>query len=254
MKQLIREFVLSQGADDVGFAAAADYKSKLSPRLTDIFPGVKSLVVIAYRELSTCESGSPQISMNGRLDLMEFSRSMNYKVARFVEAKCSGKAMTVPVSYPLKMDKDTKGAVGEVSMRHAALAAGLGAFGRNNLILHPELGSRVIFTSVLTDLEIESDPQVQESPCDNCMRCVKDCPASALDEEGKTHVMKCLKNSQPYGIGGAIKFGMEYSQAEAEKQQQMLMDPHFWTLYQASFIGFQYFCWNCMKSCPAGKR
>jgi epoxyqueuosine reductase len=253
MKQMIREFALAQGADDVGFAAAADYDSPLSPALDSIFPGVKSLIVLAYRELATCESESPQIAMNGRMDLMEFSRSLNYKVARFVQAKCNGKAMTVPISYPLKMDRETGGTVGEVSMRHAALAAGLGTFGRNNLILHPELGSRVLFTAIPTDLAIESDPRVTESACDDCRLCVEACPAGALDDEGKTHVMKCLKNSQPYGIGGAIKFSMKYAEATTEQKKEMLFDPHFWTLYQAGFIGFQYFCWNCMKECPVGQ-
>jgi epoxyqueuosine reductase QueG len=253
MKEKIREFALAQGADYVGFAAAADYDSPLSQPLEAIFPGVKSLTVLAYRELATCESDSPQIAMNGRLDLMEFSRSTNYKVARFIQAQCGGKGMTVPISYPMKMDAQTKGTVGEVSMRHAALAAGLGTFGRNNLILHPELGSRVLFTAVLSDLELDSDPRVTESACDDCRLCVEACPVNALDEEGKTEVFQCLKNSQPYGIGGAIKFGMKYDKASPEGKKEMLFDPHFWTLYQAGFIGFQYFCWNCMKECPAGQ-
>ena len=253
MKEKIREFALAVGADDVGFAAAADYDSPMSPALDSIFPGVKSLIVIAYRELATCESESLQVAMNGRLDLMEFSRSISYQVGRFVQSKCGAKAMTVPISYPLQMTRETGGAVGEVSLRHAALAAGLGTFGRNNLILHPKLGSRVLFTAILSDLEFESDPHVEESLCDDCQLCVQACPASALDDEGKTHVMKCIKNSQPYGIGGAIKFGMKYAEAVPDEKKEMLSDPHFWKLYQASMIGFQYFCWNCMKECPVGQ-
>jgi epoxyqueuosine reductase QueG len=253
MKEMIREFAMAQGADDVGFAAAADYDSPMSAALESIFPGVKSLIVLAYRELSTCESDSPQIAMNGRMDLMEFSRSLNYKVARFVETRCNARAMTVPISYPLKMDAKTKGAVGEVSLRHAALAAGLGTFGRHNLIIHPEMGTRVLFTAIPTDLELDADPRPTENLCDDCRLCVEACPGSALDDEGKTHVMKCLRNSQPYGIGGTIKFELEYAEASPERKKEMLMDPHFWTLYQAGFIGFQYFCWNCMKACPAGR-
>jgi epoxyqueuosine reductase QueG len=44
--------------------------------------------------------------------------------------------------------------VGEVSLRHAAISAGLGAFGQHNLVAHPKFGTRVIFAAVLTKLEI----------------------------------------------------------------------------------------------------
>ncbi|HBH12448.1 MAG TPA: 4Fe-4S ferredoxin, partial [Clostridiales bacterium] len=28
---------------------------------------------------------------------------------------------------------------------------------------------------------------------------------------------------------------------------------HYWKLYQTGFIGFQYFCFECYKSCPIGQ-
>ncbi len=253
MKEKIRKYVLAEGGDDVGFVAAADYDSPLSPALESILPGVKSLVVIAYRELSSCESDNKEIAMNGRLDVMEFSRSLNYKVARFIEKEFGGKTMTVPISYPMKMEAETKGSVGEVSLRHAAVAAGLGAWGRHNIVIHPEMGTRMVFTAVLTQLELDSDAVVTDDLCIECDLCVESCPANALDVEGKTHVGRCLSNSQPYGIGGAIRFGMKLIDAEPEQKKAMLADPHFWKLYQAGFIGFQYQCFNCMAVCPVGQ-
>lgn len=253
MKERIRDFVLGLDVDDVGFASAADYQSVMSPALDSIMPGVKSLVVMAMGELSTCESDNMHLAMSGRLDLMSFSRSVNYRVARFIERETGKKAMTAPVSYPMEMTERTGGAVGEVSLRHAARAAGLGLFGRNNLILHPRLGSRVIFTAVLTDLELPSDPPLKENPCNDCMLCVENCPSKALSQEGKTDVMKCLRHSQPYGIGGSIKFWSKFADASPDDKKAMLKDSHYWRLYQASMVGFQYFCWNCMKVCPAGR-
>jgi epoxyqueuosine reductase len=253
MKEEIRAFVLDQGADVVGFAAATDYESALSPELESILPGAKSMVVIGYRELSTCESENMPIAMNGRLDVMEFSRSVNYKAARHIENKFGGKTMTVPVSYPMTMSLETKGAVGEVSLRHAAVAAGLGVFGRHNIVIHPELGTRVLFTAVLTQLDLQSDKKITDALCINCNLCVESCPGNALAVEGKTHLRKCLSNSQPYGIGGAIKFGMEMIDAEPERKKAMLADPHFWKLYQSGFIGFEYHCFKCLASCPVGQ-
>ncbi len=251
-KVQIREFVMNLGVDDVGFVAAEDYQSPRSPVLSTLMPEVRSLVVMAFRELSTCESQSPQIAMSGRMDMMEFSRSVNYRVAGFLE-RAGGKAMTVPVSYPMEMSAGTKGSIGEVSLRHAAVAAGLGTFGRHNIVIHPKLGTRVIFTAILTSLELPSDIPIADDLCNHCDACVRACPVDALAVPGRTNVGRCLGNSQPYGIGGTINFWSRFAGAGGEERQAMLRDPEYWKLYQAGFIGFQYFCFNCLKSCPVGQ-
>jgi epoxyqueuosine reductase len=252
-KGRIGEFVRSLGVEDCGVGAASDYESSRSPELSSIFPEVKSLVVLAYRELSSCDSENVQIAMNGRLDLMEFSRSCNYRLARFLEKEMGARAMTVPVSYPLPMTRETLGAVADVSTRHAAVAAGLGNFGRHNLVIHPEMGTRVIFTVVMTDLELSPDRPISERLCTDCGDCVESCPSGALDVEGKTDVLKCLRSNQPYGIGANIRFWSKFAVSTVEEQQKMLADDSYWKLYQAASIGFQYNCFNCMKVCPIGQ-
>ncbi|EEG78856.1 epoxyqueuosine reductase [Dethiobacter alkaliphilus] len=250
MKDKIREFVLGMGVDDVGFAKISDYNSPRSPKIESIFPKAQSIIVLAYKELSTCESPNMQVAMNGRLDVMEFSRSCNYKLAKFIEKELHAKAMTISVSYPLEMSHKTSGAIGDVSLRHAAVAAGLGVFGRHNLVIHPELGTRVLFTAVLTNLELPTDPPITDNFCIECNICVENCPGGALDEKSKTHVGKCLKNSQPYGLGADMAFRKKLVDSTSDEQKAMLKDEHYWRLYQAGFIGFQYSCFNCLKSCP----
>lgn len=253
MKEQIRRYALELGLDDVGFAAASNYISPSSPPLESIFPGARSLVIMALQELDNCESGNMQIAFGGRMDIMEFGRTSNYKIARFIQREFGAKAMTIPLSYPLEMSFKTKGCIGDVSLRHAAVAAGLGQFGRNNLVLHPRLGSRAVFAGLITDLELTSDPQAEEI-CTNCNLCVEKCPGNALEDEGKTNLMRCLKNSQPYGIAANIRFWAQLLESPPEEQKKMIADEYFWKLYQAGFIGFQYFCFNCMKNCPAGNR
>ena len=252
MKEEIRRFILGLGIDDVGFASVSDYRSLNSPPIEALFPGARSMIVLAFRELSACDGTSPQLAMNARLDLMEFSRSACYRVARFVEGQHDSPAMTVPVAYP--MDFGTPGKIGfaEVSLRHAAVAAGLGAFGLHNLVVHPRFGTRVIFTSIITKLELASDPPMEKNPCTHCGLCVRECPAEALNEEGKTDVPKCLKNSQPFGMRSSIAFWSRFGEATPDEQKAMLRSPEYLSLYQAGFIGNQYFCFRCQAVCPIG--
>lgn len=252
MTDRVRSFLLNLGVDDVGVASVDDYRSPASPPVEALFPGARSLIVMAYRELSACDSPSPQLAMNARLDLMTFSRSVCYQAARFVEADLGARVMTIPVSYPLDVGDPRKAGVAEVSLRHAAVAAGLGAFGLHNLVVHPRLGTRVLFTALLTDLELASDPPVAEHPCTGCGLCVQACPAGALDQPGKTDRLKCLERSQPYGPRTGMAFWSRFGEASPGEQKAMLRSPEYLCLYQAGFIGQQYVCFRCLAACPVG--
>jgi len=143
MKDRVRSLLLSLGVDDVGVASVDDYRSPASPPVGALFPGARSLIVMAFRELSACDSPSPQLAMNARLDLMAFSRSVCYQAARFVEADLGARVMTIPVSYPMDVGDPRKAGIAEISLRHAAVAARLGAFGLHNLVVHPCQGSPI---------------------------------------------------------------------------------------------------------------
>lgn len=251
-KEEIRQMGLNNGADVVGFAAVEDYKSKRTPDLKTIMPGIRSMIVMGFRELDgPLASDTGRISMHGRLGQMDLTKNCTFHTAKAVEDRFQVKAAPIMASYPLNMAAPYMGLVADVSLRHAAVAAGLGNFGRHNLVISPRFGTRIIFTAILTDMPLTSDPPVTEVLCDECGICVDACPAGALDEEGKTAEMKCLRNSQPFGIGGAIGFIRKFTAASPDQQKAMLMDPQFLSLYQASFIGFQYECFRCMAVCPA---
>lgn len=254
MKQKLKEYVLELGVDDVGFGSAADYDSPLTPALDTIFPGARTLIVMAYREASHCESENMRIAMGGRLAIMDVMKSSSYQLSRLLEREYGAKAMMIPMSYPSDISPEAKfGLIGDFSHRHAAIAAGLGRWGRHNLVIHPTLGARVLFSTVLTDIELQSDPPVTQELCTNCNLCVASCPGNALASEGKTDQMKCLIHSQPYGIGANIRFWKRFVDTTPEEQKKMLATPEYMRLYQASFIGYQYHCFTCYSVCPVGR-
>ena len=250
-KDKVREFGLGLGADVVGFASIDDYQSPRSPDPRKILSGVRSLVVMGFREIQgAVESDFPRVGMVCRLGSIEVALSASFRLARFLEKETKTKTVPIAPSYPMEMSRETMGTVGDVSLRHAAVAAGLGVFGRHNLVINPELGTQVLYSAVLSELPFESDSPVEEALCDDCGLCVEACPARALDEEGKTDVMKCLRVSQPLGINAVIRYFSEMLQKPKEEQIKMLKDPFFWDLYQASFIGFTYACFKCSAVCP----
>lgn len=251
IKKEIRDFVFSFGVDDVRFANAADYVSPLSQKLDFIFPDCKSMIVMAIREESNCESEDMLVAFSGRQDLVEILHSASHKVARFVERKYNCKAMGTSPVGPVNQSNFPPAA--EVSHRHAAKAAGYAQkFARNNLVIHPTLGLRVNYVTVMTNMDLPTDPPNEREMCIQCNTCVENCPGRALEAEGFTDIMKCFPNSQPYGPVANADFKLRLLNSSKEEQEKMLSSSeHFW-LYQGQAIGTQYNCFNCYARCPVG--
>ncbi len=251
MEKRIREYILSLGVDDVGFACVEDYLSPKSYEITKFVPDAKSIIVMAFKVLSSCESPSTSAAQNGYLDLGSFARFSSYRIARFLESQYNAHIATIPLSYPFEIHNDRR-AIADFSQRHAAVAAGLGIFGRHNLVIHPRFGTRVNYTSIITNLPLQPSAKCDQDLCIHCNLCVENCPGRALDDEGKTDIMKCLGCSQPYGLGADIAFQRQLLGSSPEDQKKMLMSEQYARLRQAAHLGNQYMCFNCMKSCPVG--
>lgn len=253
IKEKIRNYILDLGVDDVGFAIVDDYHSPKSFAIEKFLPGAKSIIVLVFHELATCESPSVTVAMNGRLDLMSFQRTCSYRINRFLEREFQAKVVNMPYSSPMELDKDRM-AVADFSQRHAAVTAGMGTLGRHNLVIHPRFGTRIGLAALITNLELEPDAKIEQDLCIHCDLCVRNCPGSALDEPCKTDIAKCIKHSQPYGLRTNIGFWQQFADSPPEVQKQMFTDEKYWRLQQAHSIGMQYFCFNCLKSCPVGQR
>ena len=83
------------------------------------------------------------------------------------------------MTYPVPND------MGPFSHRHAAVAAGLGTFGMNNLVLTPEYGPLQRLVTVITTAQLQPDPLLKQSLCpgEKCSVCKKTCPHGAFADE-----------------------------------------------------------------------
>lgn len=69
--------------------------------------------------------------------------------------------------------------------------AGLGFYGKNSLLINPEIGSFFLIGEVLTTMELTPDaPRI--GTCGNCRRCMDACPTGALVAPGQIDARRCI--------------------------------------------------------------
>jgi len=144
--------------------------------LTDTLPEVRSCVVVAHEYGSGDDAKGP--TDPARAVIARYARGDDYhdvvlsKLQRLlewldhtVEGGVSGRAYV-----------DT----GPILERELGRRAGLGWFGRNTMLIHPERGSYFFLGVLLLDLELPPDPPFEEDRCGTCRACLDACPTRAL--------------------------------------------------------------------------
>ncbi|MCD6309279.1 MAG: epoxyqueuosine reductase [Candidatus Eremiobacteraeota bacterium] len=107
---------------------------------------------------------------------------------------------------------DWKNQKGHLSHKDLAVKAGLGWKGRNNLLVHPEYGSRLRLVTILTDLPWKEKVHSPAGSCNGCFACIDICPAGAIKEnpEDFDHIacFEMLKEFKRQGRAGQYICGL----------------------------------------------
>ncbi len=126
-------------------------------------------------------------AMNIKLEGLGLSLSLYLEERGFV-------SLSFPATYAHHADimKKIPGYFAPFSHRHAAVLAGLGEFGFNNLLVTPQYGPRVRLMSVLTSAQLEPDPLLDTPVClgESCLKCVEACGVPAKNLHAITPVAR----------------------------------------------------------------
>lgn len=194
LKDKIKEFAISRGAELVGFAAMNRFEgAPEGHRPVDILPEAKTVVVCTNAIPKGVIMHGPATAYHNMMEILRYRLDfIAYEIANFIE-KHGGTSVPITSDGPyFEWDPENLRGMGDLSHKHAAEAAGLGKLGKNSLLITHEFGNRAQLVSLVTDLDLESDPLVQDEPCpSDCMICIESCPVKAIDNEKRVNQSLC---------------------------------------------------------------
>ncbi len=215
----LKELVYSLGVGDCGFAFVGDC-------LPDDVPGrLVNAVSVCYKlSAAVLETitDRPSImyfqhyrAVNARLD------SVCLDICRFIEQKGYS---AFPIAASQSRNTEEEKYNGVFPHKTAAVRAGMGSIGMNNLFIDRRCGIGVRLATVLTDLPLDTSAGMSPHYCTGCGKCVSACPAGALK-------------------GVVWKEGMK---------REDIFDPKKCSEWMKTYkdIGRGAVCGLCMKACP----
>ena len=132
---------------------------------------------------------------------------------------------------------------GYMSLIRMAEAAGIGRVGKNGLLFNSKYGPRLLLGGIITTASLPpiAWPERYEKGCpEGCYVCQEECPAKAIDKNGKVNGPVCTKYSSKSPL---FTYFMKKGQDNTEDVQMInhvtAVDDH--SMYQ---------CIKCVSVCP----
>jgi epoxyqueuosine reductase len=180
----LRALAISLGADLYGIADLRPYEVEMVRQGGEIVSDYQFGISVGIRLLDTIVDQIPNRSqravrvsyrshtydvVNGRLD------NISSLIADRLQRE-GYRSMPIPASERI----DDERICAMFSHKMAAHLAGLGWIGKSCLLITPQYGPRVRWTTVLTDYPFPRAGKPMDPLCGNCEECVKACPTGAF--------------------------------------------------------------------------
>lgn len=183
IEEKVKNIFKGLGADLCGIANIDRFENApkgFHPR--DIYKECNSVIVFAKRlPIGTLYVDSRIIYLNAMGEALKELDRIAYLGSPMIENE-SGIAVPIPSDSPYEYwDEDNKEGRGLISIKHAAVLAGLGTIGKNTLLINRTCGNMIMLGGVLTNLDLKSDLLEEELCIKGCRLCIENCPQKALD-------------------------------------------------------------------------
>jgi epoxyqueuosine reductase QueG len=132
---------------------------------------------------------------------------------------------------------------GYMSLVKMGEAVGIGKVGKNGLLFNSQYGPRLLLGGIVTTapLPVMASPKKDEKGCPmDCFACQEQCPAGAIDRNGKVDRVACTKYSSKSPI---FSYLMKIKQID---QEDVKMINHLTAVDDHSM----YRCIKCVSVCP----
>lgn len=174
-KRVYLDWLNTNAHGEMAYLARPDtLEKRFDPRV--ILPDGKSAIVLAAQ--------IPSFKRDPRFLVADFARCVDYHetIPPVIDQLIGNfqRRFDCQVSYKTCVD------AAPVMERAFAVRAGLGWIGRSSMLIHPEFGSKMILTVVLTDLDFKNETPPVPDHCGKCRRCVDACPTGCIDGETRT--------------------------------------------------------------------
>lgn len=168
---------------EAGYAGDMDYLARGAEKRKDTrlpFSGASSAIVVALNYGGTAPPGP--IARYARGDdyheiMWSMLDSLKQWISEHVGHVVNGKSYV-----------DT----GPILERELARRAGLGWFGKNTNLIHPQIGSFFFIGALFVDLDLEADAPFEADRCGTCTRCLDACPTGAIVEPRVVNATRCI--------------------------------------------------------------
>jgi epoxyqueuosine reductase len=151
-----------------------------------LFAGARSVLCVALQYFPLAGQEDPSGALWPRV--ARYARGVDYH--GLIEDRLKALEARILAAFPETASRryvDT----GPVLERELAARAGLGAVGKNTMLLHPEAGSWFLLGELFLSLDLAPDVPLADL-CGSCTRCLEACPTGALPEPYRLDSNRCI--------------------------------------------------------------
>lgn len=180
----LKQRIMQKGAVVCGIASIDRFEN--APKgfhPSDIFPETQSVMVFGLRfPVGTAQAKTTTPYTLVRNMLIHQADTISTQMTWELEQEGIA-AVPIPAASPYDYwDADNRHGRGILSLKHAAVLAGLGIMGKNTLLLNEHYGNMLWLGAILLSVPLAPDPLCELELCpDGCRICLINCPQQALD-------------------------------------------------------------------------